>query len=263
MGSCRWWKWLISAGFAGLLAACAGTGGLRPQSSLRGADSLAASRTVAAADVAMGEWPRVDWWKQFNDPQLDTLIERGLTGSPSLGIAAARVREALAAAMSERAPLFPRIDGDFESVRQRLSDTGVVSPALAGADWITQTQLETTLKYELDFWGRNRAAYESALGRERAAEVDAFASRLTLSASIALAYARLQHAYLLLDVANATLEQREAVLRLTRQRVGAGLDSRLELKQAEAALPEARERIAQLRGAIGIERDELAALIGE
>ena len=60
----------------------------------------------------------------------------------------------------------------------------------------TQAQLQATLSYELDFWGRNRAAYESALGQAKAAEVDAFAARLALSASIAQAYVQLQHAYL-------------------------------------------------------------------
>ena len=73
------------------------------------------------------------------------------------------------------------------------------------------------------------------------AEVDAYAARLALSTSIAQAYVQLQRAYLLHDVAVATLAERQRIYELTRDRNAAGLDSRLELKQAESAVPATRE----------------------
>jgi NodT family efflux transporter outer membrane factor (OMF) lipoprotein len=122
--------------------------------------------------------------------------------------------------------------------------------------------LQATLSWEIDFWGKNRSAYEAALGAARAAEVDAHAARLALSTAIAQAYVALERAYLQLDVAQATLAEREQIYALTRDRNAAGLDSRLELKQAESAVPATREQIAQLEEAIALARNQIAALLG-
>ena len=66
-----------------------------------------------------------------------------------------------------------------------------------------------------------------------------------------------------LDVAEATLSEREQIYALTRDRNAAGIDSRLELKQAESALPATREQIAQLQETIQLTRNQLAALLGQ
>ena len=135
-------------------------------------------------------------------------------------------------------------------------------PPFAGS-WSTLQQLQATLNWELDLWGKNRAGYESALGQAKAAAVDAYAARLALSTNIAQAYVQLQRAYLQLDVEEATLHEREQIYALTRDRNAAGVDSRLELKQAESALPATREQIAQLQETIALSRNQLAALLGQ
>ncbi len=244
-----------------LLAGCASTGGLAPSATLREPNTLAARRSLGDARVSDAAWPSSDWWKAFADPQLDALIDEALAGAPTLNIAAARARKALALADVYRAELSPRVDASLTSTRQRYSERGLAPPPLAGSTQ-TLTQLQATASWELDLWGRNRAAYEAALGSARAAEVDTHAARLALSTAIAQAYVELQRAFLQRDVAQATLEERERIFTLTRDRNAAGLDSRLELKQAEAALPATRERIAQLDETIALTRNQLAALLG-
>jgi outer membrane protein TolC len=81
--------------------------------------------------------------------------------------------------------------------------------------------------------------------------------------AVARTYVQLQRGYMQLDVAEDTLKQREQIYMLTRERNLAGLDSKLELKQAESALPAARERITQLTEAIALTRNQLAALLGK
>jgi NodT family efflux transporter outer membrane factor (OMF) lipoprotein len=73
----------------------------------------------------------------------------------------------------------------------------------------------------------------------------------------------LERAYLQLDVAQATLQQREQIFKLTQDRNQAGVDSKLELRQAESALPAAREQIAQLHETLDLTRNQLAALLGK
>ena len=245
-----------------LAAGCASMDGLSTQGSMANPNKLAAQKSLAEAAVSAAAWPASDWWRSFGDSQLDQLMSEALDGSPSLKIAAARVRKAIAVAEVTNAALSPRVDGSLSSTRERFSERGLYPPPLGGS-WQTVNQLQVTLDWEVDFWGKNRAAYESALGRARAAEVEAFAARLALSTNIAQAYVQLQRAYLLLDVAQATLKDREQIYALTRDRNNAGIESRLGLRQAEAALPATREQIAQLQEAIQLTRNQLAALLGQ
>jgi NodT family efflux transporter outer membrane factor (OMF) lipoprotein len=243
------------------LGACASTHGLQPGANLRAADELAAQQTLAPVAVSAEAWPREDWWTALGDTQLNGLIRDGLRDSPSLEVAAARTRAAMAEAGVTDAARAPQVALGGSATREHLSDNGIFPPPFAG-NTESLSQLQAALGWELDFWGKQRAAYQSALGVARASAVDAAAARLMLSTSIAHAYIQLQHAYLLLDVANATLNQREQITALTRDRNVAGLDSRLELRQTEEALPATREQVIQLHESIELTRHELAALLG-
>ena len=252
-----------SALFVTLLAAgCASMNGLSTQASMDSANKLAAQKSLADAAVSAAAWPATDWWHSFNDPQLDQLMNEALAGSPTLKVAAARTRKALAFADVTKAALSPQVNGSASSTRERFSERGLYPPPLGGT-WSTVNELQVTLDWEIDFWGKNRATYESALGRARAAEVDAYAARLALSTNIAQAYVQLQRAYLQLDVAQANLRDREHIYALTRDRNNAGIESRLGLRQAEAALPATREQIVQLQETIQLSRNQLAALLGQ
>src|SRR5947207_10086315 len=192
------------------VAARASVNGIAPTASMRDVNGLATQRALEGAAVSTAAWPKTNWWKAFNDPQLEALINEALAGAPTLNIAAARTRKALAAADTTKAALYPQVDGSFSSTRERFSGQGLVPPPMAGT-WNTVNQLQVTLGWELDFWGKNRSAYESAVGEAKAAEVDEHAARLALSADIAQAYVRLQRAYLELDVAQITLREREQI----------------------------------------------------
>jgi len=253
---------LAAFAVASVLGACASTHGLAPQSALKQPDTLQASATLANTNVSADAWPDTKWWARFGDPQLNQLIEEGLSDSPTLRVAEARTRAALAQAQSVRSTQFPQADAKASTTRERFPENSLIPPPFGGT-WNTLSELQATLNWEVDFWGKNRAAYEQALGTARATELDARAARLALSANIAHAYVQLERAYLQLDVAQATLQQRELIYKLTRDRNDAGVDSRLELRQAESALPAAREQLAQLQEQIDLTRNQIAALLGK
>jgi NodT family efflux transporter outer membrane factor (OMF) lipoprotein len=256
----------VAVTVATVLSACASTHGLAPQSSLTQPDTLSASATLANilpnSAVSAAAWPDSQWWAQFQDPQLNELIAEGLAGSPTLRVAEARTRAALAQARVAQSTRLPQIDAKGSLTRERFPEQSLVPPPYGGS-WDTLSELQVALNWEIDFWGKNRAAYRQALGEARAAELDTRAARLALSANIAHAYVQLERAYLQLDVAQATLEQREQIFKLTQDRNAAGVDSKLELRQAESALPAAREQLAQLRETIELTRNQLAALLGK
>src|SRR6202011_3972256 len=216
----------VAVAVAAVLSACASTHGLAPQSSMTKPDTLQTSATLANTAVGSNAWPDSQWWTQFQDPQLNQLIAEGLAGSPTLRVAEARTRAALAQARVAQSARLPQLDAKGSVTRERFPEQSIIPPPYAGT-WDTLSELQAALSWEIDFWGKNRAAYQQALGEARAAELDARAARLALSTNIAHAYVQLERAYLQLDVAQATLKQREQIaqqqetIELTRNQLAA------------------------------------------
>lgn len=252
----------LAAAAALVLAACASTAGLVPRATQRDPTQLAAAQTLTVVPTRADGWPAADWWTAFGDPQLNALVDEALADSPTLAQAQARTQKALAYAGVARAALYPQVNADGAYTRERFSQNGLVPPPYGGS-WSATNLLELTLNWEIDFWGKHRAAYDSAVGQARAAAVDEYAARLALASAIAHTYVDLQRAFDQRDIEKKTLTQREHIYTLTRDRNTAGIDSRVELKQAESALPATRERMAQLDELIGRARNQLAALLGQ
>ena len=251
----------IALGMLGL-AACASTGGLHTHARITDIGTIHASKSVKAIPLSAAAWPNGAWWKNFGDNQLNYLVDHALRGQPRLREAEARVRAAEAVAGIEGAPLFPHLNAHVASERERFSEHGTVPPPIAGT-WQTINNASLGVDYELDFWGKNRAAVDAALDRVHATQVDLQAARLMLSVAVVQTYLRLDSAYALRDLLQDTLEQRRKILALTRARVAAQVDSSLELTQAKSALPVTREELAANGGTIALLRSQIAALEGK
>jgi len=213
------------------------------------------------AKTANVDWPRDDWWKRYNDPQLDALIADGLAASPTLAAARARIARADAAAGVAKSALLPSVNGNATSTYQRFSENYIFPPPFAGS-WKTDNRLTLDFNYEFDFWNKNGAALDAALSQVQATEADAQAARVTLATQIARAYFDLQRLFAQRQVSLAAIEQRQRVVQLTTDRFNAGLDTRVEVKQAEAALGTVRTELAQYNEGINVARIRIAALIG-
>src|SRR5690348_3283913 len=169
-----------------LLAACASDRGMSHRSTPTEPAALQLERSLNE-QAASGEWPQLDWCQRYGDAQLDRLMDEALGGAPNMRLAQARLDLARAQAQIARAPLGPQVNADASVGRQRFSGNYIFPPPIGGSTFTT-TQLDAAASWDPDFWGRNRAAYEAALGRERAAQAEAFAARLVLSASVANVY---------------------------------------------------------------------------
>lgn len=239
-------------------AGCVSYSDLGPAQQPRAISDFTAERALSGG---AGMWPTRQWWHRFGDPQLDHLIHQALADNPELDVASARLRAARAAASVAGAAGSPGYSATFNSTYQRFTANGVIPPPYGGMKE-TNSDLSLHLDYHLDFWGRNRAALRAALSRQRAAEAERAEAALLLTTAVASHYVELARRYALLDVAERTLKQRQAIYNLTEQRVRAGLDTRVQLKQAESELPAVRGDIAALHESIDADRYALAALIG-
>jgi NodT family efflux transporter outer membrane factor (OMF) lipoprotein len=216
--------------------------------------------TLGTAKAAI-DWPRDRWWRRYGDSQLDALVTEALAGSPSLTIARARLARAVATAGVARAALLPQINGNGTITYQKYSENYIIPPPYAGS-WRTDNRMTLDFTYEIDFWNKNGAALEAALSQTQAAAAEEQQARVILSASLAQAYFNLQRLFAQRDVSLAAITQREEVVRITQQRFGAGLDTRIEVKQAEGALATVKTELAQYNGAISAARNQIAALTG-
>jgi NodT family efflux transporter outer membrane factor (OMF) lipoprotein len=128
--------------------------------------------------------------------------------------------------------------------------------------WQDIGQASLALSYDLDLWGGNRAALAAATSEAEAARIEQAQARLMLTTAIAAAYADLARLHAERDVLAAAVEIRAATQKLVADRVSSGLDTRAELKQADAALPLARADLAATDESIALVRNQIAALIG-
>ena len=245
------------------LTACANMSGIAPQAQLRDGASLGLpSAATGTPDLFSDGAVASDWWRAFGDERLDDLVNQAIADSPSLKSAEARLQRAEAAADISRAADGPQLNGSFDVSRQRFSANGIYPAPLAGSTRNLGTA-RLSGSYEFDFFGKNRAALESSLGAANAAKADAQAARLLLACNVARNYFQLARLQAQLEVSERTLAQRQETLGLVRDRVTAGLDTRLEERQSQAGIPEARQQIEALREQITLTRNAIGALVGQ
>jgi len=123
-------------------------------------------------------------------------------------------------------------------------------------------QVTLNLNWELDFWGKNRAAVAAAASEARAAGADAAEARLALSTNIATAYADLARLYAERDVAERAVALQQETSQLVRDRVTNGLDTQGDQRQAEAQPLASKADLAATDEQIALTRNRLAALLG-
>ena len=243
----------------GLLAGCATVPDVGPKPVPAAAESLESRASFAGAE---GQWPAEGWWHGFGDAQLDTLIAEGLKGSPDVVIAAARVRAADAMAQQAGAALLPRVGAEASAGGTQQSKNLGIPPQFV-PDGIQDTgHIAATFSFDLDLWGRNRAALAAATSEAEAARVDEAQARLMLTTGIASAYADLAGYYHALDVANDAVRVRTASADLSGERARAGIENQASQRQAESRAASARADVVALEEAIATTRNRIAALVG-
>ncbi|MBB4821827.1 NodT family efflux transporter outer membrane factor (OMF) lipoprotein [Pseudomonas alcaligenes] len=245
-----------------LLCSCIDSSGLAPSSRPLDAHELAPGAAISAAQAEAG-WPAGQWWRAYGDPQLDRWMDRALAGSPSLAMAAARVRQARARAGVVEADEAPQLGLDARLQRKRWPDDAFYGPgdlARSSSSWNNSSQLG--FSYPLDLWGRERSRGESALDQARAMASEARLAALELQGNLVRSYIGLALHHAELDIAEAELARQEQLLALTRQRRHDGIGTGLEETRAQLGLPEARRQIDLLHEAIALDHNQLAALAG-
>ncbi|MCY1341172.1 Outer membrane protein OprM [compost metagenome] len=245
-----------------LLSACIDSQGIAPQANRLDAAQLDPGSTIRRAERDAA-WPSAQWWRAYGDPQLDAWMDQALAGSPSLAMAAARVRQARALAGVVESAEQPQVSLDASLQHKRWPDDYFYGPGeLARTTSWNNTSL-LGLRYDFDLWGRERSRSHQALDQAQVAVAEARLAALELQGNLVRNYIRLALLHAERDVAQASLAQQEQILRLAERRLRDGIGTRLEVSRAEAPLPETHRQLDALGESIALVRNQLAALAGK
>lgn len=222
--------------------------------------------TLAEVANRLQQWPDDRWWEQFGIPELNALIDIAIKDNPSLKVASARLREAQGLVRVEGARLLPFLEADASLTYERISQHGVfaaLNREVAGARILLGVINPLSFRYEFDFWGKNRAMLEGALGQAAAEEAEKAQVRLHLTTGIARAYFRGQAFRQQLDLMKTIVGIRRNLRQLAETRFRLGIDNDLAVKQAVADNEAAVKRMAGVRDQLDIQRHLLARLAGK
>ena len=252
---------LAAAVAAFALAGCANYAGIKSDKQIAQpqSDNLQAAQSVPSQG---GQWPSLDWAKQFGDPQLPQLIDEALAGNPSIAQAQARIAKASSYIESSRSSLYPKVNGSYSWSRELYSANALYPPPYGGS-WYSENNALVSASWDLDLWGKNRARLDQAVSQQKAAEADMQQARVTLAASVAQTYNQLALLYALRGVAQREIANRIDIGRITNGRVLAGLDTNVESRTAEGNVATSQTNLSELDGQITTTRYQLGALLGQ
>ena len=248
---------LVAMVSAVLLAACAvGPDYHRPQ--VATPDQFVG---IDATQVSTQDVER-DFWKQFNDEQLNELIERALVANHDIRIATSRLREARALRGQSRLDLAPTVTASSGYTKTRVSDRqlGPLQNVDREQDFYDSG---FDAFWELDFFGRVRRGVEASTAQMQSAEASVYATQVSVTAEVARNYFELRGAQQQLAVARRNADNQSETVRITTARQDAGRGTQLDSSRAQAQLSATLATIPDLESAVTRSMLRLGVLTGQ
>jgi multidrug efflux system outer membrane protein len=219
------------------------------------------ARTSAAEPNELAQW-----WKNFNDPNLDSLIIEAINGNLSLKQAESRLRQARAQRKIAVAGLWPSANasGSYQRIRGGGATTGGTTIAGAGgANEFSLYQAGFDAAWELDVFGQTRRSVEAATANVGAALEDQRDVLVSLMAEVALNYVDLRGFQRQIVIAQENLKSQQQTVELTEKQLKAGTVTELEVSQAKAQMSATAAQIPALETSAHQTMHLLSVLLGK
>jgi multidrug efflux system outer membrane protein len=202
---------------------------------------------------------QADWWKQFNDPTLDALIQRAAKGSLDLRIAQARLAESRALLGTAKSNQIPTIDTSVAYSRSIEQQPGFTAQRVP----IDSYQAGFDASWELDLFGGIRRSVEAARADLGASEASMHDAQVSLFAEVARNYFELRGTQQRLAIAQRNIANQADSLKLISVRAQIGTASEQDVASASAQLSAAKAQLPVLDAAVHSYEYRLAVLLGE
>lgn len=200
--------------------------------------------------------PEDQWWRVFNDPELNLLVEEVLRNNLDIKIATAAVLEVRAQLVSTRADRFPQVDVQGQAERQQLPKGTSVDRTFSSYDLVLPAS------FEVDLWGRLARAEEAARANLLQAEENRRTVAQTVVAEAVTLYLQMESFERAIEIAERLVESFSRSLTLVESRYKRGLTSVLDVRQARRVLAGAESTLPTLRQNLGTTQQALAVLLG-
>ncbi len=197
------------------------------------------------------------WWEVFQDEELQKLIRTALQQNYDVRIAATHVLEAQEQVVQARANQLP-------NVNVTGTGTGLHNPATGPIPSYSFNygRITANAAWDADFWGKYRRGSEAARANLVATDWARQEVNATLVANVAAGYFQLRELDLELDISQKALASRKESLDLTKTLEEHGINSILDVRQAEQLVYTAAADIADVQRRIGQQEDSLSVLLG-
>jgi outer membrane protein, multidrug efflux system len=201
------------------------------------------------------------WWKSFQDPVLDTLLQEAAGQSQDLALASARIEEARTVIALNQTNFYPSVDLNVGANTRGLSENSATFPP-GGKTSSNDRQFGLSASYEVDFWGRYARADEAARARLLSQGAARGTVLTTLYANIAQSYFAMRTLDAQLLLAERTLANRRETLKLQERRLQGGVIGELDLRQAQSEAISVEATVRAVRQNLRNAESALALLLG-
>jgi outer membrane protein, multidrug efflux system len=208
--------------------------------------------------------PKGEWWLSFGDADLDTLIAKSLTDSPTLALASARLAQSRATLALATSGLLPQANLSARAQSLRVSaNRPLTNPTAPQFQTIQHDYvLSLGVSYEADVFGRVQSTIEGATASAQQAAIDFENTRLLLTTDLASAYFNLRQVDLEIDVLVRSIELQERSLGFVSSRRDLGAASGLDVAQQQALIDNTRTQLDVLRRQRVQFENAIASLVG-
>jgi NodT family efflux transporter outer membrane factor (OMF) lipoprotein len=199
------------------------------------------------------------WWKSFNDPELDQLIQKALSGSFTLREAWARLDQAKAQAVKSGSALYPDLNLDAGALRGRRHNEGDTG---SSTNTVESYAIGLVSSYELDLWGRVRAEKEASDLTAVATREDVNTAAMTLAAEVAERWVNIISQRMQKRLLEKQLENNRTYLELVLLRFRKSIVSALDVYQQQQVVERVKAEIPLVEAREQLLLHELALLLG-
>jgi NodT family efflux transporter outer membrane factor (OMF) lipoprotein len=204
--------------------------------------------------------PTLDWWRGFRSSELTQLMEEAQTVNLDIAAAVSRIVEADAQARQAGAALLPSLSGGGSETYSRTSGSSASGLTNGGREVVNYSS-SLSASYQLDFWGQNRDALQTAEETANANRFDRDTVALTTLAAVANAYFQVLSSQDRLRTAQRNIASAQRILDAIRERRKAGTGTDLDVAQQESVLANQKALVPPLRQTLDQNANALAVLV--
>ncbi|MRS14981.1 multidrug resistance outer membrane protein MdtQ [Enterobacteriaceae bacterium RIT691] len=215
---------------------------------------LPASHVDNTLPVALQNgWPQSHWWQDYNDPQLNNLVNSAISSAPDMQVARQRIKLAEAQAQMAQSNLGPEVDFGANVERQKMSAEGLMGPFATDeggntGPWYTNGTLGLTAGWDLDLWGKNRALVQARIGEVKARSAELAQTQQVLASSVARLYWQWQTEEAIKQVLTQVKSEQNSIIGVDKALYQHGITSSVEGAENDINVSKTDQQLTEVSG---------------